>query len=75
MAHYRIHKLDRADRILVAVDAECTDDRSAFTWAGTTFGGNGPVEIWNGSRYVGRTSATALGMTAEADRALESDWS
>jgi hypothetical protein len=74
MAYYRIYMLDRAGRILTGSDVVCDSDKSAFAWAATTLGNDARVEVWEGSRCLGRLSAASVPLTAQADFFRECGW-
>ena len=57
MSYYRIYQLNAAGRVAgSAVDAICADDQEACQIARRLLTGEGCVEVWSGTRYVGEVS-------------------
>ena len=59
MPHYRIYLLDNTGRIASGSDGEFNTDEEAYAAAQQTAIDAGVVEVWNGTRYVGRIAPTA----------------
>ena len=53
MAHYRAYILNRAGRIMEAVDLDCADDAAATESAKQLVDGH-DVELWKDTRVVSR---------------------
>jgi hypothetical protein len=60
MPYYRLYLLTEHDHIDDARDADCTSDDDAQTRAAEIIGDYPAVEIWSGTRLVGRFTADAL---------------
>jgi hypothetical protein len=57
MPHYRLYLLDSVNRIIQeGTEVECPDDGAAFS-AASEAGSPSVVEVWSGTRFVGRVSA------------------
>ena len=60
MPHYRIYLLSALDRVEDAVDSICESDGDARRHARTVIGDYPAVEIWTGTRRVGKFMADQL---------------
>jgi hypothetical protein len=58
MPHYRLYLLDPNDRIIRGADLEAIDDDDACLLASDGFHDRAVVEVWSGTRYIGRIVAS-----------------
>ncbi len=59
MIHYRVYKLRSCGRIRSGHDVLCASDEEACRQAVNLVMNDAQVEIWQGTRYLGRVTATA----------------
>lgn len=65
MGHYRLYFLDERGRIVRPLDLECDTDQQALTLAREHRRQHG-MELWQGTRLVGRIPSPAADVPAES---------